>query len=96
MAWKKGGVSPQELFVDPLQNPMYKATMSVVRYDDIRRYLRLDDKRTRVFREATDHLAAFWSVRDLFLENCRGRLIPSDCVTVDEQLSSRSDTWHSI
>jgi hypothetical protein len=67
-------MSPQELFVDP----MYKATRSVGRYEDICRYLRLDDKRNRVFREATNHLAAFRYVWDLFLENCRGRFIPSD------------------
>ena len=52
-------VSTKELFLDPLPNPMNKATMSVGRYEDIRRYRRLDDKRTRVVREATDHLAAF-------------------------------------
>ena len=66
------------------------------RSEDIHRYLRLDDKRNRVFREATNHLAAFRYVWDIFLENCRGRFIPNDFVTVDEQLSSRHDTWQSI
>ena len=36
-------VALRELFLDPLQNPMYKATMGFHRYEDIR----LDDKRTR-------------------------------------------------
>jgi hypothetical protein len=54
---------------------MYKATMLVGRYEDIRCYLRLDDKRTRMFREATGHLEAFWYMWDLFLANCRGRFI---------------------
>ena len=93
---KRWDVSTRELFVDPLQNPMYKATMLVGRYEDIRRYLRLHDKRTRVFREATGHLEAFWYMWDLSLANCRGRFIPSDCVTVDELFSSRRDAWHSV
>ncbi|XP_048861754.1 piggyBac transposable element-derived protein 4-like [Brienomyrus brachyistius] len=76
----------RELFGSPLQNPMYKATMAVGRFEDIRRVLRFDDKRTSAFRLETDHMAAFRYIWDLFLVNCRQRFIPSDCVTVDEQL----------
>jgi hypothetical protein len=83
---KSWDISTWKLFLDPLQNPMYKATMSVGRYEDIHCYLRLDDKRTRVFREATDHLAAVRCVWDLFLANCRRRSIPSNGIPVDEQL----------
>ncbi|XP_051508182.1 uncharacterized protein LOC127414289 isoform X1 [Myxocyprinus asiaticus] len=83
---KSEDVPTQELFLDPLQNPLYKATMSGGRFEDIGRYLRFDDKRTRVERETSDTLAAFRYVWDLFLINCRERFIPSDCVTVGEQL----------
>ncbi|XP_061747885.1 piggyBac transposable element-derived protein 4-like [Nerophis ophidion] len=83
---KNWDVSVRELFGSPLHNPMYKATMAVGRFEDIRRTLRFDDKRTRAFRLETDHMAAFRYVWDLFLVNCRQRFIPSDCVTVDEQL----------
>ncbi|GLD67801.1 piggyBac transposable element-derived protein 4-like protein [Lates japonicus] len=75
-----------ELFGRPLHNPMYKATMSIGRFEDIRRFLRFDDKRTRAYRLETDHMAAFRYIWDLFLINCRQKFIPSDCVTVDEQL----------
>ncbi|KAJ8403677.1 hypothetical protein AAFF_G00350030 [Aldrovandia affinis] len=83
---KSWDVSVRELFCDPLQNPMYKATMGVRRYEDIRSFMQFDDKRTRPIRQETDHMAAFRSVWDCFLVNCRRQFIPSDCVTVDEQL----------
>lgn len=48
-----------ELFMDPLQNPLYEATMSAGRYQDLHRFLRFDNKKTRIVREASDHMAAF-------------------------------------
>lgn len=83
---KSWDVALRELFLDPLQNPMYKATMGLRRYEDIRRFIRFDDKRTRALRLETDHMAAFRYVWDCFLASCRRRFIPSDCVTIDEQL----------
>ena len=83
---KNWDVSMWELFSDPLQNPVYKATMSVRRYEDIRRLLRFDDKRTRAERLKTDHMAAFRHIWELFLTRCRTTFIPSKCVTIDEQL----------
>ena len=56
---KQWDVSTRELFGNDFSNPMYKATMSVERFEDIRRFLRFDDKRTREFRLQTDHMAAF-------------------------------------
>ena len=85
---KNWDVSIREVFGSPLHNPMYKATMAVGRFEDSRRVLRFDDKRTRAVRQETDHMAAFCYIWDLFLVNCRQRFIPSDCVTVDEQLVS--------
>ncbi|KAK1905334.1 PiggyBac transposable element-derived protein 4 [Dissostichus eleginoides] len=83
---KNWDVSVRELFGSPSHNPIYKATMAVGRFEDIRHVLRFDDKRTRAIRLETDHMAAFRYVWHLFLVNCRQRFIPSDCVTVDEQL----------
>ena len=83
---KNWDVSVRELFGSSFHNPMYKTTMSVARFEDIRRILRFDDKRSRAFRLETDHMAAFHYIWDLFLVNCRQRFIPSDCVTVDKQL----------
>ena len=64
---KDWDVAVRELFSDALQNPMYRATMAVRRYEDIRRLLRFDDKRTRAETLKTDHLAAFSHIRELFL-----------------------------
>ena len=83
---KNWDVSVWELFSDLLQNPVYKATMSVRRYEDIGRLLRFDDKRTRAERLKTDHMAAFRHIWELFLTRCRMTFIPSECVTIDEQL----------
>ncbi|CAM4726448.1 unnamed protein product [Leuciscus chuanchicus] len=83
---RNGDVPVRELFMDPLQNPLYRATMSVGRYQDLHGCLQFDDKKTRVQREASDHMAAFRNVWDMFLINCRKRFIPRDCVTVGEQL----------
>ena len=46
---KHWDVSTRDLFVYDFSNPMYKATMSVERFEDIRRFLTFDDKRTREF-----------------------------------------------
>lgn len=83
---KNWDVPVRVFFGSPLHNPLYKATMSIRRFEDIRRFLRFDDKRTRAYRLKTDHMAAFRYIWDLFLVNCRQKFIPSDCVTVDEQL----------
>lgn len=83
---KNWDVPIRVLFGSPLHNPMYKATMSIGRFEDIRRLLRFDDKRTRASRLETNHMTTFRYIWDLFLVNCRQKFIPSDCVTVDEQL----------
>ncbi|TWW61066.1 hypothetical protein D4764_05G0011560 [Takifugu flavidus] len=83
---KSWDVALRELFLNPLQNPIYKATMGVGRYENIRRFIRFDNRRTRALRLETDHMTAFRYVWERFLDNCRRRFIPSDCVTIDEQL----------
>ena len=47
---KKWNVSMWILFLDPLQNPMYKNTMAVQRDKNIERLLRFDDKSPRTER----------------------------------------------
>ena len=83
---KNWDVAGRELFSDALQNPMYKATMAVRRYEEIQKLLRFDDKRARAERLKTDHMAAFRHIWELFLSNCRATFILSECVTIDEKL----------
>ncbi|KAI4815178.1 hypothetical protein KUCAC02_005335, partial [Chaenocephalus aceratus] len=75
---KSWDVALRELFLDPLHNLMYKATMGFHRYEDIRRLIRFDDKRTRAVRLETDHMAAFRYVWDCFLANCKKVFVPTE------------------
>lgn len=68
---KSWDVDLRKLFLDPLQNPMYKATMGLERFEDIQRLLRFDDKRSRAVRLETDYMAAFRHIWECFLVNCR-------------------------
>lgn len=79
-------VPVRELFGGEFPNPLYRATMSVFRFEEIRRFLRFDDKRTREIRLETDKLAMISHIWQLFIGNCKKRLIPEDNVTIDEQL----------
>uniref|UniRef100_UPI00358F5BBC piggyBac transposable element-derived protein 4-like isoform X1 n=1 Tax=Myxine glutinosa TaxID=7769 RepID=UPI00358F5BBC len=76
----------RELFSEHLCNPIYHATMSVSRFEDIRRYLCFDNKHTRAIRLQSDRMAAFRYIWDLFLKNCKESFVPFDCITIDEQL----------
>ena len=75
------------MFCDLTQNHTYRAAMSIRRFEDIQKYFRFDDKRTMPSRLETDPMAAFTHVWKLFLNNCKTNFIPSECVTIDEQLA---------
>jgi hypothetical protein len=70
----------------PLEPPIFKATMSRTRFQDIISCLRFDDKRTREERKRTDKFAAIreiWSYFQNCLQTC---YTPGSNVTIDEQL----------
>ena len=67
---KQWDLSTRELFEYDFSNPMYKATKFVERFEEIRRFLRFEDKRTREFRLQTDHMAAFRYIWDLIISKC--------------------------
>ncbi|XP_047104473.1 piggyBac transposable element-derived protein 4-like [Schistocerca piceifrons] len=83
---KSWDVPIRELFLDEKANPTYKATVSVNRFEDIRRMIRFDDRRTREALSADDKPAAVRYVWELFLDKCKNRMIPNDSLTVEEQL----------
>ncbi|XP_047103800.1 piggyBac transposable element-derived protein 3-like [Schistocerca piceifrons] len=83
---KSWDVPIRELFLDEKANPTYKATMSVNRFEDIRRMIRFDDSHTHEAQSADDKLATVRCVWELLLDKCRNRMIPNDSLTVDEQL----------
>ena len=59
----------RQSFLDPKQNPTYKGAFGVNRFENIRRHLRFDDKRTRAERLKQDKLAAFNYICGLFIQN---------------------------
>ncbi|XP_069604265.1 piggyBac transposable element-derived protein 4-like [Ranitomeya imitator] len=83
---KSYDVPIRELFLNPFADPHYKATMSVDRFEAIRRCIRFDEKRTRPVRLATDKLAPISNIWNLFIKNCYKLYNSSEYVTVDEQL----------
>ncbi|KAI4800337.1 hypothetical protein KUCAC02_013329, partial [Chaenocephalus aceratus] len=63
---KSWDVALRALFLDRLQNPMYKATMGFHRYEDIRRLIRFDDKRTRALSSGIRHTGRNITMDNLF------------------------------
>ena len=59
--------------------------MSVKRFENIRRMLRFDYKRTRPKRLKEDDLATFCHIWELFLANCQVNFTSNDCDTIDDQ-----------
>ena len=83
---KSWDVPVRVLFLDEKTNPMYKAAMSINRFEDIRKIIRFDDKRTREARAIDDKLAPIRYIWDLFIGNCRTKMVPEEFLTIDEQL----------
>lgn len=83
---KSRRVPIRELFLDKCSNPIYTACMSVGRFENIKRFLRFDDKRTRNYRIESDKLAPISHIWNLFLHQCRTVMIPQTNLTIDEQL----------
>ncbi|XP_057685155.1 piggyBac transposable element-derived protein 4-like [Corythoichthys intestinalis] len=62
---KNWDVALRELFLDQLQNPMYKAITGLRRYEDIRLFIRFDNRRTMALRLETEYMAAFKNLQVL-------------------------------
>ena len=76
----------RQLFSDQKQNPFYKAAFGINRFQNIRRHVRFDDKRTRQERLKHDKMAAISYIWGLFIENCKSQFSLGAYATVDEQL----------
>ena len=83
---KNWNLDTRQLFLDPKQNPTYKAAFGVNRFENIRRHLRFDDKKTRAERLKQDKLDAFNYIWGLFFQNCKTQFSLGAYTTVDEQL----------
>lgn len=65
---------------------IFRATMSLRRFQFLSSCIRFDDKNTRPIRKESDKLAAIREVWDAFIKNCTSYYTPHEYVTIDEQL----------
>ncbi|XP_055918701.1 uncharacterized protein LOC129950807 [Eupeodes corollae] len=84
-AEKAYGVEAKDLFHES-NMAFYRAVMSLERFEQISRFIRFDDGRSRTFRLQSDKLAAFRHVWNLFQSNLISCYQPSKELTIDEQL----------
>lgn len=84
-ARKSNKVDTKELF-EPSHMPFYRAVMSGTRFEQLTRYLRFDDSRTRLARLQYDKLAPIRHIWTLFLKNLTTAFTPSLELCIDEQL----------
>ncbi|CAF1501727.1 unnamed protein product [Rotaria sordida] len=70
----------------PLESPIFKATMSRSRFQNIISRLRFDDKITREERKRTDKFTAIREIWPYFQDNLQICYTPGTNVTIDEQL----------
>ncbi|CAF1514241.1 unnamed protein product [Rotaria sordida] len=70
----------------PLESPIFKATMSRSRFQNIISRLRFDDKITREERKRTDKFTAIRKIWSYFQDNLQICYRPGSNVTIDEQL----------
>ncbi len=78
----------RELWSTENGRPIFAATMSENRFEDLVHYMRFDDKTTRSERKKDDKLAAIREIWDMLIANLQKPYVPSAYLTVDEQLYS--------
>ena len=83
---KSWNVPVRELFLDWRSDPIFSATFSVNRFEEIRRYMRFDNRATRDDRPEEGKLAPIKRIFDLFLSNAHRCYEPTYNLTLDEQL----------
>lgn len=82
---KNNLVEAKDLFAKH-KDAIYRATMSLERFEQITRFLRFDDARTRPARLETDKLASFRYIWILFLNHLAFNYHPTKELFIDEQL----------
>ncbi|KAG4073526.1 hypothetical protein HA402_000750 [Bradysia odoriphaga] len=65
---------------------IFKATMGMTRFEQLLRFIRFDDQYTRSARRKTDKLAPIRSIWEKVTGNFKKYYIPSQNLTIDEQL----------
>ena len=68
------------------RRPIFVATMSRNRFEQLQRFIRFDDFNTRAVRRATDRLAPIRDIMNMFVDACKRAVLPGPYLTIDEQL----------
>lgn len=82
---KSNSVQAKDLF-DKSNMPFHREVMPLKRFEQLCRFLRFDDSRTRLDRLQADKLAPIRHVWDLFQNNMTSAFVPSKELCIDEQL----------
>ena len=83
---RDGMSSLSSLFAKNDSKPFYHCALSKNRTKEILETISLDNKITRAQRQSTDKLAAIREIWNLFLQSLKLNYVPSDSLTVDEQV----------
>lgn len=67
---------------------IFRLTMSQTRFRFLLRYIRFDDKESRIQRRELDKLAPIREIFDIFVTNCKSAYTPFHYVTIDEKLEA--------
>ncbi|KAG7161264.1 PiggyBac transposable element-derived protein 4-like 4 [Homarus americanus] len=83
---RDGHLLTSEMWSPSTGAAVYRVAMSQGRFEFLLNCLRFDDPDTREVRQEADKLAPLRKVWDIFIGNCGRMYMPSENITVDEQL----------
>lgn len=83
--YRSKGEDITELWDDHNGRPIFRATMSLQRFQTINQCIRFDDKEIRMTQER-DKFGPIRNVFNRWVQRVRAFYVPGNCVTVDEQL----------
>jgi hypothetical protein len=84
--FRSAGEATEELWDPTDGRKIFRAVMSLKRFQQISRIIRFDNKDTRTARRARDRLAPIRDVFDAWVKTLPRSFIPYENVTIDEQL----------
>lgn len=84
--YRSKGEDITELWDDHNGRPIFRATMSLQRFQIINQCIRFDDKEIRIVAPQRDKFGPIRNVFNKWVQRVRGLYVPGKFVTVDEQL----------
>lgn len=84
--YRSKGEDITELWDDHNGRPIFRATMSLQRFQIINQCIRFDDKEIRIAAIERDKFEPMRNVFNRWVQRVRALYVPGKCVTVDEQL----------